>query len=329
MSQLPNPFTPFAFFAPEEASQTSVFFYVSVGALAIFVWDLLDNLYSDYKIISGYRITVVSVTYLSSRRASVKWHTQVVSLLTSAPVGNCRKIGLATGWLYPLSVAVTSFLFLVRVHAIYNRNWIVSSIFFTLWLGVIIGASTVPFSTRASEIGPTKFCFTDVKTVPSYLTASGVLTLAFDTSVYLAITWRLTRDAHYSRHRSGKRILHLITFQNIPILSRALLQDGQKYYLSTTTAHLVSTILFNINSLPLPYRFILSLPSQAVMNIMACRAYRSIRFGNFEQVMIAPTSQIASTRKETPLAVTIGFRKVQHHTGVCLSGPSKSSTLSI
>lgn len=33
--QLPNPFTPLAFFPPEAARQTTVFYYVSVGALAV------------------------------------------------------------------------------------------------------------------------------------------------------------------------------------------------------------------------------------------------------------------------------------------------------
>jgi len=152
-------------------------------------------------------------------------------IASAAPIGNCRNIGLATGWLYPLSVALTSLLFLIRVYAIYNRNKAVSAVFFVLWLGVIAGSSTIPYTARASEIGPTKYCFTDIKTVPSYWTVSGVLTLAYDTSIYLAITWRLTRNALNLRTRSSSGILALINYQDIPIFSRALLRDGQKYYL--------------------------------------------------------------------------------------------------
>ncbi|PPR02808.1 hypothetical protein CVT26_009594 [Gymnopilus dilepis] len=323
MSQLPNPSTPLAFFPPEAAEQTAVFYYVSVGSLAIFVWDVLENLGDDYRLLTEYRITVTTCAYLSSRWSTLAYMLTNVVVYT-APIGNCRNIGLATGWLYPLSMALTSLLFLIRVYAIYNRNKAVSSVFFVLWLGVIAGSSTIPFSTRATEIGPTKYCFTDIKTVPPYLTASGVLTLAYDTCVYLAITWRLTRDARSSRSRPSSRVLALINFGNIPIFSRALLRDGQKYYLTTTTVHLLSTIIFNIDSLPLPYRFILGLPSQAVMNIMACRVYRSTRFGTFDQVMIAPTSRIASTRREAPSAVTIEFRKMKGNVDIELGRISKS-----
>ena len=87
MSQLPNPSTPLAFFPPEAAEQTAVFYYVSVGSLAvsltshvetlqllrilslrqIFVWDVLENLGDDYRLLTEYRITVTTCAYLSSR----------------------------------------------------------------------------------------------------------------------------------------------------------------------------------------------------------------------------------------------------------------------
>ena len=57
-----------------------------------------------------------------------------------------------------------------------------------------------------------------------------VIPLIYDTCVFLAVSWRLSRNAYdpYT-HSSGVRIL--IFGDYLPIFSKSLLQDGQIYYL--------------------------------------------------------------------------------------------------
>ncbi|KDR70733.1 hypothetical protein GALMADRAFT_230017 [Galerina marginata CBS 339.88] len=309
---LPNPFTPLAFFPEDAAWQLTVLNYTTVGALAVFIWDVLNNLKNDYKLVTQYRIGSPTVIYLLAR-----WST-VASLVCNAieytaPIGNCRQYGLQTGWLYPLAYSSTALLFFIRVRAIYHGNYFVAAFFLILWLGVLVGTSTIPWAIRAAEIGPTEYCFTGGN-VPGYLAASGAITLVFDTLVYLAITWKLTRDLYIARHRSDGGAWALFTGGNLPMFSKGLLQDGQVYYLSTTSVHLLNMILFNVHSIPIAYRFILGVPTQVIMNIMACRVFRNTKFGvMFHQLSVnLPSSQMApGTRKETSTAVTIEFTKTQ------------------
>ncbi|KDR70728.1 hypothetical protein GALMADRAFT_75822 [Galerina marginata CBS 339.88] len=325
VTSLPNPFTPLAFFPPDAAWQTSVFYYTSAGSVAVFVWDMLNNLLNDYKLVTRYRVGLPTAVYfLSSTICILLYLISTNIFLLAAPIGDCRSHGIRTAWLYPVAMGATAFLFFIRVRAIYHRSKFVTSYFFVLWLLLLLGTATIPSTVRADNIGPTKYCFTGSNISP-LLNASGGVTLLFDTSVYLAITWRLTRDFYISTHRSDGGMRAMFTGENLPMFSRGLLQDGQVYYLSTAIFHLMGVILFNIYSLPLAYRFISGLPTEVVMNIMACRVYRSTKFGFFTEVSVVSTSYRASTTRGENAAVTIEFTKTDRSADVELGMKTSSA----
>ncbi|KDR80236.1 hypothetical protein GALMADRAFT_223126 [Galerina marginata CBS 339.88] len=296
---LPNPLTPLAFFPPDLAWQMSVLLYVSIASVAAFIWDILNNLLNDCKLVTQYRVNFPTIIYLASRWWTVT-SVLIQVVMSTAPIGNCRKLGLRTGWIYPVAMSTTALLCVFRVRSIYKHSKFVTGIFVILWLGLLGGTLTVPLNSRASAIGPTDYCFTS-GTFPRYMTASGVLKLVFDAAVYLSITWRLARDFYADEHRSDGDLTTIFRSENLPLLWRALLQDGQRYYLIVTVMQLASTILYNTDSLPAPYRSILGLPTQMIMNIMACRVYRSKKFGLF--------SKPAVIRREKAPTVTIEFQK--------------------
>lgn len=67
-------------------------------------------------------------------------------------------------------------------------------------------------------------------------------------------------------------------------------------------------IAFNITSIPLPYRFILGPPSQTIMNIMACRVYRTTRLGLLDRPVITSPSELpqqpnAENKAHGPVAI--------------------------
>ncbi|PPQ93068.1 hypothetical protein CVT25_011944 [Psilocybe cyanescens] len=236
--QLPNPLTPLAFFPPEAARQATVFFYVSVGSLSVLIWDVLNNLKSDYKIMVDPRVCVRSRSFFLPR--SEHYMTEdPFARLSAAPIGNCHGYASRQSWLYPFSMSTTALLFLIRVYAIYNRNKYVSGAFFIAWLGVIAGTATIPISSRAKNIGTTAYCFVDASSIPVYWTAAGIVVLFFDTAVYLAISWRLMCVFHVGRSVNGFK--RFFMGEGLPLFSRGLFQDGQVYYF------------------------------QIIMNIMACR----------------------------------------------------------
>ncbi|KAF8199056.1 hypothetical protein BJ912DRAFT_950733 [Pholiota molesta] len=113
-----NPDTPLAFLDPETAYQTSVAVYVLAGSLGVLIWDVLDNITADYRLLFKSRITLSTAAYFGSR----------------------------------------ALLFFFRLRAIYNKNNIIVGCFFVLWLGLLACTILIPVGILGGTIGPTKYC---------------------------------------------------------------------------------------------------------------------------------------------------------------------------
>jgi len=138
------------------------------------------------------------------------------------------KVERAANYLYPLAIASTALLFFFRVRAVYNRNRYVVAFFSFMWLAVLAGGLTTIRGVLGVNIGPTNYCV--IAKVEPYVASAAIIALVNDTLVFLAITWRLMGHAHADNSiGTGFRIF---TFGDyMPALSKALLQDGQVYYL--------------------------------------------------------------------------------------------------
>ena len=101
-----------------------------------------------------------------------------------------------------------------------------------LWLAVLGGCLAIIVHVLEHQVNPllhtTAVCINSG--VDPFIAASTIIPLINDTLVFLAITWRLTRNS-YDDHtlRSGIRIL--IFGDYLPVFSKVLLKDGQAYYL--------------------------------------------------------------------------------------------------
>jgi len=83
--QLPNPFTPLAFLPPDIAFQITIASYILVGTLGVsstllgisqynlihlnqvLVWDILNNIGGDFKLLFKHRISLPTIAYFLSR----------------------------------------------------------------------------------------------------------------------------------------------------------------------------------------------------------------------------------------------------------------------
>jgi hypothetical protein len=144
----------------------------------------------------------------------------------AAPIGNCEPVNrLANAWC-PVSVTATGFLFFIRLRAIYNRNRVVIAAFFVLWVGLAVGGIFIIVGVKGGPAGATQYC-EDVF-VAGYTFYGEVAPLVFDTLVFLAISWRLSRIASIDKKAN---IESMIFGTNLPSFTKSLLQDGQIYYL--------------------------------------------------------------------------------------------------
>ena len=127
----------------------------------------------------------------------------------------------------------TSLLFFFRTRAVFNRNPWVTAFFAGLWLAVLGGClaliddvfKPIPMN-PASNVSPT--CL-DSSINPFAATVT-IIPLINDTLVFLAISWRLSRNS-YEPYTLKSGIKYLIFGDHLPVFSKVLLQDGQAYYL--------------------------------------------------------------------------------------------------
>ena len=127
----------------------------------------------------------------------------------------------------------TSLLFFFRTRAVFNRNTWVTAFFAGLWLAVLgVSLAFIVATLEPVPVNPasnaTAMCLRP--SINPYAAATTIIPLINDTLVFLAITWRLSRNS-YKPYTLKSGIRLLIFGDYLPVFSKALLRDGQAYYL--------------------------------------------------------------------------------------------------
>ncbi|KAK0192936.1 hypothetical protein F5146DRAFT_1120659 [Armillaria mellea] len=281
-TELPDPVTQLD---PALTSQFKVSLCLYAAALGGYLWDIAINLENDYQLLFKHRITRPTVIYYMSRVFTLSYI--VINLTVRvADIPNCEALEIASGTCNVLSQTFTSLLFFLRVTAIWRGNQYIFFFFIFLWFGVIAGAITVPVGIRAAHIGGTQQCI-NVR-VPEYDQLSIIFPLIFDSSTFIAITYRILLYTTFEETARGR--LRAFLGQGVPIVSRNLLLGGQQYYLVAVCGNIVCLILVLVPGLPSVYRAMCTIPILAVINAMACIVFRKIKFG-----LITPDGTVMST----------------------------------
>ena len=129
----------------------------------------------------------------------------------------------------------TSLLFFFRTRAVFDRNTWVTAFFAGLWLAVL-GVSlalivdtleSVPVNSVSKA---TAVCLRVWSSFYRVAEATTIIALINDTLVFVAITWRLSRNS-YDPYTLRSGVKFLIFGDHLPVFSKVLLRDGQAYYL--------------------------------------------------------------------------------------------------
>ena len=133
---------------------------------------------------------------------------------------------------YCAVLVFTSLLFFLRTRAVFNGNPWVTAFFAGLWLAVLGGCLAFivdAFEPMDPASNATTICLGS-RTHP-FASATLIIPLINDTLVFLAITWRLSRNS-YDPYTVKSGIKFLIFGDHLPVFSKVFLWDGQAYYLS-------------------------------------------------------------------------------------------------
>ncbi|KAF8636084.1 hypothetical protein AX17_003790 [Amanita inopinata Kibby_2008] len=253
-----------------------------------FIWDILTHIPEDFRLLFRHRISLPTLVYFFSRILSLAYVTTSTIFQTSK-VGSCQALQVALGWCFCLAVSSTSFLFFLRIRAIFERKPVVVAFFFVMWLAVLGGTMTVPFAIRGDHIGDTKYCINTL--VKPFSSAGIIVSSVNDALVLIAVSWRIVTTVTLEDTVQG-RIKSFFGKGQLPGLSKAILQSGQQYYAMTVSLNVVTLVMILVPSLPPVYHAMLTVPNVALMNSMACRVYRNIKFGT---MLAVPTTFRSTT----------------------------------
>ncbi|KAF9568706.1 hypothetical protein CPC08DRAFT_352419 [Agrocybe pediades] len=298
--ELPNPQTPMAFFPPDLARQITIALYTLVGTSSVMIWDILTNLHTDIKMLRQGKANVSLAVYFISRLSTVAYLLGI-TILQTAPVSHCENIHRLQV-LYPIIMPSTALLFFYRVRAMYEGNRVVIGFFAFMWLAVLAGSLTPTVGITATRIGPTDYCV-NLGLAP-YVSTACIVPFVNDTFTFLATSWKLWQNAHVpqSIHNNVKV---MVFGHHLPAFSKALLKDGQAYYLTTISLNLITIALFFSNTSAV-YKAIFGVPNVFLMNSMACHVYRNVRLGVYLGSTTSMKSTLPTWRKDTTVPTLDG-----------------------
>jgi hypothetical protein len=142
---------------------------------------------------------------------------------SASPVADCQAVMLFVNWcMVPLS-ATTSYLFLLRIRAVYRGQRVIIGFFTILWVMVCGSAVVVPLSDHSAHIRTSRYCVpTNVKPLGGVY---GAVEMTDRLLIFVFISWKLTRAHHNARFKA------FFEGRGQSIISRVLLTSGQLYYL--------------------------------------------------------------------------------------------------
>ncbi|KAF9545040.1 hypothetical protein CPC08DRAFT_823966 [Agrocybe pediades] len=276
--------------------------YVSVGALSVFIWDLLFNLSHDYDLAKTHGFNITSMIYFMSRLSTLGFvFTETLTITNPMAASACSNIKILASLFYILFVASTLLLSYIRVCVIWNRNrWIVAT-YGILWLVAIGGSFTVIGGMALQSVQG--HCLNTV--VHEYMAASVILPTTNHLIVFVAITIGLCRSHTTSIFDIGKGVRLYVFGDTLPAFSKALLQSSQICYIAAVVTGTTTLVWFYAYKTETRYRIALTPLYTAVVNIMFSWVFRKAKLGIFtvipHSVATTDDNALAGIRSHIPM----------------------------
>ncbi|KAF7972951.1 hypothetical protein HWV62_16520 [Athelia sp. TMB] len=259
-----------AYLSPDVGYQMQIVGHVYVATLAAFTWDWLVSISAEHRMYRKSGFSLPTFAYSLSRIATLGYLVSVV-MFEIAPVANCQSLEYSIGVFFEISVPATSYLFFLRVRAVYNRSKVITAIFGCLWIA-IKGSSLVM-----------------------------LIGMKGDTLVFLAISYRILSNAMVG-DTWRERARSFFKGEGLYGLSKGLLQSGQLYYFVTIGMSITTAAVMLSSGAPDIIRAFLTPPYIALSSALACRVFRTILLGSFDTQDALNTQKIGDIMRSVKTA---------------------------
>ncbi|KAF8184806.1 hypothetical protein BJ912DRAFT_974128 [Pholiota molesta] len=131
--------------------------YIHLGTVSVLLWDIINNLRSDWELVSSFRAGLATWVYFTTRTSILAFSLGRAVILTH-PVENCAKFQNALNSFLIIFMASTTFLFYIRVTTLYAMDRTIVHLFGLCWLCTIAVTATFAITFTAEPIAPTDYC---------------------------------------------------------------------------------------------------------------------------------------------------------------------------
>ncbi|PFH50114.1 hypothetical protein AMATHDRAFT_61778 [Amanita thiersii Skay4041] len=274
-SSFVNPHTPLALLDPATGSQYEASRHIFVAILGAFVCDILIYAPEDFALLFSHRLSTPTFTYFIARLSTLA-HLICINIFQNGRVPSCNTLFIITNVALALGIASSSFLILLRMRVILEKKPYFVLFFAVLWVIALVCNAVTPLAAKAQSIQTTSWCY--VQSVDQWFCVGFLVTFINDSLMCLGTSLALSsHTSNLNRSSSKYRLLHLFGLGSAPDVSNKVLLSSRQYYLITACGNALTIIMILLPVSP-TIRAMFPPISIALMNSMACRVFRNIKF---------------------------------------------------
>jgi len=263
-----------------EAYMLAVGTYFAVGALSVFIWDLLYNLMSDYLIARMHQMNIPLAVYFISRISTLCFAMMGVLGLT-VPITNCQLFSAGILGFYNTLISSTMLLSYFRVCAVWDRSRSILVVFGFLWVVGVAGSLTTVAGLSFDHFDGSPYCTEIVPSGRGYVGAAVFGPTINHLIVFVATTYGLCRSyANFHNKFSITRSYRVFVLgESLPAFSKAVLQASQLCYLVAMLAGMAALVWFYVFAPDPSFRLAIFVPYAITVNIMFSGVFRKAKLG--------------------------------------------------
>ncbi|KZP10669.1 hypothetical protein FIBSPDRAFT_937898 [Athelia psychrophila] len=263
--------------------QTQVAAYIVFSALSAVTWDCLLAMAEECRIVQRYGWSVAVLAYFVARIST--GILCVLSLIFYLPANFT-----AMGIMMTVGSAAKSYMFLLRLRAVYGNSKLVKLFVGVGWLAVVGTRMTIAFMISTSPVGQAGYCTITNTALPPVL--SMWVNVAYDTCIFVAISARITS---YRAFTAKAWTSYFFRGHGLPLAMRHLLQEGRHYYVfvsfpittmcgfnvkifSTTVIFALSSAILGVAMAPVSpvFQAVWAVPAFGIETNMTCKVFRKM-----------------------------------------------------
>ncbi|KAJ6497384.1 hypothetical protein C8R45DRAFT_1211284 [Mycena sanguinolenta] len=262
---------------PDVEKQLQAARFLLLASSAVLTWDILINLTEDYEIFVNKPFQIAAAAYLVSRITSAAFVLGFVVFAAYPGIHNCQTFIILLSSLVPFANGSISLIFFIRVRAAYDARRLITFLFGFLWL-CVVGSGIVTSASGLQAESLNGMCVTTE--LPGTVTIPVIMLTVHDTSIFVAMSYRLLANTYDYEQYAGSRwrkLRVMVHGGNMPTFSKTLFRDGQYYYLIAAVTNLLTITMIYAPVGPTFLHGLLAIPNLALTSIMAGRVYRNVK----------------------------------------------------